>query len=466
MNSGKNSKVWAWLGQGLALVTLSVALAGCDSSAGSASSASPTVSGTPAATVAANNRYSFQPTMANSVGKPISFSIRNKPVWASFGLTSGELSGTPDTPDTGKYDNIVIAATDGKSTSSLPPFSIQVVAASSSSSSSSSGGSSTSNSSSSSGAGDSSSSSGSSSSNGAAAPRGSPTALLNYLETLPGRVLSGQISDYWQDDSNTSVKQITAATGKTPAITEYVMDMIGSPENSTVVALSNQALASGQIVMVATASRNPFDGQYDGLHNGNIPDLYTPGNANYDRWQGYLQTWAAELKQIKGPVLWQPFGEMNGSWNWSGGLQPAQFIALWKNMRQVFDAAGVNNILWVYSPNSGQGNYTAYYPGDAQVDVLGMHSYPPGVNDTQMYDELVAIGKPLLYAEVGVSSPSRPNNFVGDNSALLNTVLQHFPKVVGVMIFCQSWALPNQNGMSAFMNNPAIINLKDLPPGI
>ena len=244
------------------------------------------------------------------------------------------------------------------------------------------------------------------------------------------------------------------------------MDMIGSPENSTVVALSNQALASGQIVMVATASRNPFTGQYDGLHNGNIPDLYTPGNANYDRWQGYLQTWAAELKQIKGPVLWQPFGEMNGSWNWSGGLQPAQFIALWKNMRQVFDAAGVNNILWVYAPNSGQGNYTAYYPGNAQVDVLGMHSYPPGTNDTQMYNELVAIGKPLMYTEVGIGGPSQQPTFSGDNSALLNTVLQNFPKVVGVMIFCQNFALPTQNGMSAFMNNPAIVNLKDLPPGI
>jgi hypothetical protein len=71
-----------------------------------------------------------------------------------------------------------------------------------------------------------------------------------------------------------------------------------------------------------------------------------------------------------------------------------------------------------------------------------------------------------LYAEVGVASPSQPGSFVGDNSALLNTVLQHFPKVVGVMIFCQNWALPNQNGMSAFMNNPAIVNLKDLPPGI
>jgi endoglucanase len=157
MNSGKNAKNeknTGWLGQGLALVTLSVALAGCggSSNAGSASStsstasASPTVSGTPPSSVAANDRYDFQPTMANSGGKSVSFRIQNKPAWATFGQTTGKLSGTPNSPDAGKYANIVITATDGTNTSTLAPFSIQVTPAGSgggsgSSSSSSSGGS-------------------------------------------------------------------------------------------------------------------------------------------------------------------------------------------------------------------------------------------------------------------------------------------------------------------------------------
>jgi aryl-phospho-beta-D-glucosidase BglC (GH1 family) len=159
----KSAKNWGLLSQTLALITLSVALAGCggSSDAGSASStdstpagasvasATPSVSGTPPLAVAAENRYSFQPTLVNPSGLPVSFSIVNKPVWATFGPSTGELSGTPAAAQTGSYDNIVISASDGSATSALPAFSIKVVApgtavAASSSSSSSSGGSSSS----------------------------------------------------------------------------------------------------------------------------------------------------------------------------------------------------------------------------------------------------------------------------------------------------------------------------------
>ena len=119
-------KNWRLLGQGLAVLTLTAALAACggssdasssDSGAAAASasvaSVSPSVSGTPPTMVAADNRYSFLPTVANATGTPLSFSIQNKPAWASFGLATGELSGTPSAPDAGTYPNIVIAASDG-----------------------------------------------------------------------------------------------------------------------------------------------------------------------------------------------------------------------------------------------------------------------------------------------------------------------------------------------------------------
>ncbi len=157
----RNYKVWGILGQGLAILTLTAVLGGCGGSSDASSSdsgataagasvagVSPSVSGTPPTTVAVHNSYSFRPTVTNPVGTPLNFSIQNKPAWASFAGTSGELSGTPAT--TGTYPNIVIAATDGASTSALPAFSIQVTAAGaaaaggSSSSSSSSGGASTS----------------------------------------------------------------------------------------------------------------------------------------------------------------------------------------------------------------------------------------------------------------------------------------------------------------------------------
>jgi len=144
-------KIWQVLGQGLAILTLTAALAACGGSSDAGSSAAtaagtsaqgtnPSVSGTPATTVAADNHYSFRPTLGSiPADGSVSFSIRNKPSWATFAVSSGELSGTPSTPDKGVYPNIVISATTGSAISELPAFSIEVTAASTSSSSSSSG---------------------------------------------------------------------------------------------------------------------------------------------------------------------------------------------------------------------------------------------------------------------------------------------------------------------------------------
>jgi hypothetical protein len=86
----------------------------------------PLIGGVPAGTVVANNSYLFQPTASDADGNSLSFSILNKPVWASFNTTSGRLSGTPDDADTGMYSNIVIAASDGTDTASLAAFAIEV----------------------------------------------------------------------------------------------------------------------------------------------------------------------------------------------------------------------------------------------------------------------------------------------------------------------------------------------------
>src|SRR5579863_773749 len=102
----RTNRKFGILGQGLAVLTLTAALVGCGGSSdagspsgaattSSAASATPSVAGTPATTVAINNRYSFQPTLTNPQSVPVSFSIQNKPVWATFAPTTGALSGVP-----------------------------------------------------------------------------------------------------------------------------------------------------------------------------------------------------------------------------------------------------------------------------------------------------------------------------------------------------------------------------------
>jgi hypothetical protein len=86
----------------------------------------PTISGQPAAAVNTGASYSFTPTAADSIGVALTFSVQNKPAWASFNASTGQLSGSPTATYAGTYANIVISASDGVASASLPAFSIVV----------------------------------------------------------------------------------------------------------------------------------------------------------------------------------------------------------------------------------------------------------------------------------------------------------------------------------------------------
>jgi hypothetical protein len=86
-----------------------------------------TISGSPATTVTAGQAYSFTPAATNSYGRTLVFAISNKPAWATFSTSSGQLSGTPSAGSVGTYSNIVIAVSDGWKHTALPPFAVQVL---------------------------------------------------------------------------------------------------------------------------------------------------------------------------------------------------------------------------------------------------------------------------------------------------------------------------------------------------
>ena len=91
----------------------------------------PTIGGTPATSVTAGTAYSFTPTASDANGDTLTFSIVNRPAWASFNSSTGRLSGTPDSTRVGSYSNIVISVSDGQASTALAPFTITVVAATS-----------------------------------------------------------------------------------------------------------------------------------------------------------------------------------------------------------------------------------------------------------------------------------------------------------------------------------------------
>jgi hypothetical protein len=86
----------------------------------------PTISGTPPTSVNAGSPYSFTPTASDPAGKTLTFSIQNKPSWANFNTATGALTGTPTAANAGTYASIVISASDGSASASLPAFTITV----------------------------------------------------------------------------------------------------------------------------------------------------------------------------------------------------------------------------------------------------------------------------------------------------------------------------------------------------
>ena len=91
-----------------------------------ASNRAPTISGSPATQVVAGQAYSFSPTAADPEGATLTFSISNKPAWATFSSSTGSLTGTPAAGNVGTTSGIVISVTDGSNSTSLAAFSIAV----------------------------------------------------------------------------------------------------------------------------------------------------------------------------------------------------------------------------------------------------------------------------------------------------------------------------------------------------
>jgi hypothetical protein len=74
--------------------------------------------------------YNFSPTVVRTgaADSNLTFSIENKPAWASFGRKHGTLYGVPRPSDAGTYSNIRITATAGNIVADLQAFTLEVPA--------------------------------------------------------------------------------------------------------------------------------------------------------------------------------------------------------------------------------------------------------------------------------------------------------------------------------------------------
>lgn len=101
-------------------------------------------------------------------------------------------------------------------------------------------------------------------------------------------------------------------------------------------------------------------------------------------WIGNVADFLGSLRDANGnriAVIFRPWHEHTGSWFWWGYdyCTAKEYKALWKLTREVFDAKGIDNVLWAYSPDKDNihnvDDYLERYPGDKYVDIMGGDVY-------------------------------------------------------------------------------------------
>lgn len=147
-----------------------------------------------------------------------------------------------------------------------------------------------------------------------------------------------------------------------------------------------EAYARGGLNTISWHGDNPLTGgnSWD-VTSRDVVRAILPGGKQaekYRQWLDRLVTFLGELRTADGiriPVLFRPYHEHTGSWFWWGRdlCSAEEYKALWRYTCDYFREKGIDNLLYVYSPDvvADSSAYFERYPGDDYVDVLGFDCY-------------------------------------------------------------------------------------------
>ena len=224
--------------------------------------------------------------------------------------------------------------------------------------------------------------------------------LIRRLQAIEatGKTVYGHDDDpvygvKWTLDSGRS--DVLEVVGDYPGMMHWDLGMIelGAPVNLDSVPFDRMRAemaaqeARGGLNAISWHPRNPRSGldAWQPVDTDVVTLAVTPGTPENDTlkvWLDRAADYLASLKDSRGnplPLIFRPWHEMSGGWFWWGGPNTTvdSYVALWKMTREAFDAKGLTNIVWAYSPDvvSDRGQYMTWYPGDEMVDILGADVY-------------------------------------------------------------------------------------------
>lgn len=206
--------------------------------------------------------------------------------------------------------------------------------------------------------------------------------------------------------------------------------------------------ARGGINSISWHLRNPLTGgdSWDTSDSTVVSRILvegSPENIMIIEWIGKTADFMGNLKDENGnavPVLFRPWHEHTGNWFWWGTSNSSadDYKKLWKLTRKVFDDKGIDNVVWVYSPDrvKSEEQYAERYPGDDLIDVAGIDIYAfNGEQGIGQFSESVNTGltiasdfakrhgKILAFSETGLESIPVDNWF----TQVLAPAVEQFP---------------------------------------
>lgn len=129
-------------------------------------------------------------------------------------------------------------------------------------------------------------------------------------------------------------------------------------------------------------------------------DLFgeNPNFAVYDGLEDEtIRSFARGAKKFGHPFLFRLNNEMNSDWvNYSGVAalsDPEIFIENWRRIYDIFQEEGVDNAIWIFNPNAEDcppchwNSFTAYFPGESYVNMIGMTGYNTGTYYADLFYE-------------------------------------------------------------------------------
>lgn len=203
--------------------------------------------------------------------------------------------------------------------------------------------------------------------------------------------------------------------GPTPAMFEFDLGEGGSPTYSRHWISAGVLADQGGLPWFRLTLKNftvPFGPNRKGTawdSTGYLAPVL-PGGAQHGAFLAYVTQLAQEFKAFGRPAVFRPLHEMNGRWFW-WGHQPAGYRQIWTLVFDVFRQQGVANVIWAWAPSvtcvANTCDQLSYYPGDDQVDIIGVSDYFTGpaipIADRQVVSLLEGIGldKPVMFTELG-----------------------------------------------------------------